>query len=95
MIRYPLLFIFACCFSRLGAQALDAQYIQQKYRLQVAKSEIPIQVDGDFTEPIWKQAQTADSFFLKYPTDVGKPKKRTSVRVCYDSRFIYFFRIPT
>ena len=90
MIRFPLLFVLVCCFSRLGAQALDAQYIQQKYRLEVAKSEIPIQIDGDFTEPVWKKAPIADSFYLKYPTDVGKPQKRTTVRVCHDSRFIYF-----
>ncbi|MFN5226358.1 MAG: DUF5916 domain-containing protein [Bacteroidota bacterium] len=90
MMRCILLFISLFSISRLGAQALDAQIIQERFRLQVSKSETPIQIDGDFSEAVWKTAQAADSFYLKYPTDVGKPKKRTTVQVCYDSRFIYF-----
>lgn len=75
---------------RGGAQALDAQYLQSNFKLHISKSNSPITLDGEFNEPVWKEAEAAGSFHKKYPTDVGEPKKKTTVQVCYDSKFIYF-----
>jgi hypothetical protein len=47
-------------------------------------------VDGDLDEEAWQVFDVADSFINKWPTDSGKAKLQTSVKVVYDEKFIYF-----
>ena len=75
---------------RVSAQPLDAAYLQSNFKLHITKTSGPIKLDGEFNEPVWKEAESAGAFHKKYPTDVGTPKKKTIVQVCYDSKFIYF-----
>ena len=77
-------------FIQVGAQPLDAAYLQSNFKLHITKTSGPIKLDGEFNEAVWKEAESAGAFHKKYPTDVGAPKKKTIVQVCYDSKFIYF-----
>ena len=49
-----------------------------------------ITVDGIMDETDWQTAALADSFINKWPTDSGKAKLQTVIRVAYDDQFIYF-----
>ncbi len=89
-IRNFLCVLLLLPFIRVSAQPLDAAYLQSNFQLHITKSTGPITLDGEFNEPVWKEAEAAGAFHKKYPTDVGAPKKKTSVQVCYDSKFIYF-----
>ena len=89
-IRFFLYALLLLPAFRVGAQALDAAYLQSNFQLHITKTSGPITLDGEFNEPVWKEAESAGSFHKKYPTDVGSPKKKTNVQVCYDSKFIYF-----
>jgi hypothetical protein len=82
--------LFLLPFIQVGAQPLDAAYLQSNFKLHITKTSGPIKLDGEFNELVWKEAESAGAFHKKYPTDVGAPKKKTIVQVCYDSKFIYF-----
>ena len=90
IIRSFLYILLLLPIIRVGAQPLDAAYLQKNFQLHITKASGPITLDGEFNEPVWKEAEAAGSFHKKYPTDVGTPKKKTIVQVCYDSKFIYF-----
>lgn len=89
-IRNFLYILLLLPFIRVSAQPLDAAYLQSNFQLHITKTSGPITLDGEFNEPVWKEAEAAGAFHKKYPTDVGTPKKKTIVQVCYDSKFIYF-----
>jgi hypothetical protein len=59
MLRGFFLFVFLVSLDQLNGQALDAQVIQERFRLQVTKTETPIQIDGNFNEGVWKKAPAA------------------------------------
>ncbi|NDA61532.1 MAG: hypothetical protein EBX50_05755 [Chitinophagia bacterium] len=93
MATRKITYLLAICLIsavRIQAQVLDAQYLQSNFKLQISKTNSPILLDGEFNEPVWKEAAIATSFHKKYPSDIGKPQKQTYVQVCYDSKFIYF-----
>ena len=89
-IRHFLYISLLLPFIQVGAQPLDAAYLQSNFKLHITKTSGPIKLDGDFNEAVWKEAESAGAFHKKYPTDIGAPKKKTIVQVCYDSKFIYF-----
>jgi len=56
----------------------------------IHKTSSKVGVDGILDEDIWKTAVVADSFVNKWPTDSGRAKLQTEVRITYDDQFIYF-----
>ena len=56
----------------------------------IYKTTSKIIVDGIMNEDVWQTASLADSFINKWPTDSGKAKLQTEVRIIYDDQFIYF-----
>lgn len=56
----------------------------------VHRTASKIVVDGDLNESAWQQSAIADSFINKWPTDSGKAKLQTEVKIIYDDQFIYF-----
>ena len=63
---------------------------QEQFQLQIKKSSEPIKIDGMLDEKDWAEAGEAHDFFMKWPNDEGRPKRKTFVRVTYDNQFIYF-----
>jgi len=47
-------------------------------------------VDGELNDEGWQEPAIADSFINKWPTDTGKAKLQTEVKIVYDNQFIYF-----
>jgi hypothetical protein len=71
-------------------QKTNAQGSRTSRSIPVYKTSFKIIVDGVMNEDVWQTASLADSFINKWPTDSGKAKLQTEVRIIYDEQFIYF-----
>ncbi len=56
----------------------------------IHKTASKIIIDGELSEVDWVGSAIADSFINKWPTDTGKAKLQTEVKMMYDDQFIYF-----
>jgi len=72
-------------FGKVNAQS---SLIQRS--IIVHKTISKIIIDGNFTEDAWNAAIVADNFINKWPTDSGKAKLQTEIKILYDEQFIYF-----
>ena len=73
----------------LSQDAIAADF-QQIYQLHITRTNAPINIDGEFNEPAWANAGTANDFWRKYPNDNGKATRKTEVKMLFDDNFIYF-----
>jgi hypothetical protein len=90
-MRFFLLLFFACAvYSNLFAQQRDGEAFQREYKYAIEKTTDQIKIDGNLDEAVWSVKPRAGSFWLKYPNDLGHPKRSTEVVVTYDDKFIYF-----
>jgi Domain of unknown function (DUF5916)/Carbohydrate family 9 binding domain-like len=86
-----LLYVFTVGISfTISAQQRDAAAFQQQYQFHIAKTTVPVKIDGVLNDAVWATTPKTDSFFLKFPNDLGRPKLTTDVQVTYDDQFIYF-----
>src|SRR5258705_922784 len=67
-----------------------AQGSQTNRLLSVNKISAKINIDGNLDEDTWQSAAVADSFINKWPTDSGKAKLQTVIKIAYNDQFIYF-----
>src|SRR5258705_4375362 len=74
----------------LFLEKANGQGSQTSRAIVVNKTHSKIIVDGILDEDIWKATSVADSFINKWPTDNGKAKLQTEVRIAYDDQYIYF-----
>lgn len=72
------------------SMAQDGMRFQEQFQLPIKKSLKPIKVDGILDEEDWQTGSEAGDFFMKWPNDIGRPKRKTFVKVTYDNQFIYF-----
>ena len=86
---YQLLLLFPFIHS-MGLSAQDPSSFQEKFQVNIHKASSPIKIDGMLDEMAWKQADAAQDFHMKWPTDIGRPKRATSVKISYDDNYIYF-----
>ena len=56
----------------------------------VHRSASKIVIDGELNEADWQGSAIADSFINKWPTDTGKAKLQTEIKIIYDGQLIYF-----
>ncbi|TMI81479.1 MAG: hypothetical protein E6H10_11605, partial [Bacteroidetes bacterium] len=70
--------------------ALSQRVSQTDRSIAVHKTFLNITVDGNLNDEAWQFSAMADSFINKWPTDTGKARLQTTVKVTYDARFIYF-----
>ena len=73
-----------------AAQDIDVSKYREQYHVSVKKITQPIKLDGDLNEADWQNAEPANDFWLKFPTDDAKAKHKTEARVLYDDKFLYF-----
>jgi hypothetical protein len=71
-------------------ESASGQGSQTNRSIIVNRTSSKIIIDGVLDEDIWKTIPVADSFINKWPTDNGKAKLQTEVRIVYDNQFIYF-----
>ena len=72
------------------SMAQDGMKFQEQFQVQLKKTTGSIKVDGMLDEKDWVNAGEAGDFFMKWPNDEGRPKRKTFVKVTYDNQFIYF-----
>lgn len=62
---------------------------RDRYRINIAKTNDDINIDGIFDEPVWATTEKADHFQRVLPTDTGFAIAQTEVRMCYTATTIY------
>ena len=75
--------------SAQGAQ--DSTGFNPKYHptLQVPRVDSKITIDGDLSEPAWREAAIADGFAENQPGNQIKPPVDQKVLICYDEHNLY------
>ena len=68
---------------------VQAQKINDSYRLHIQRASSPIQIDGATDEQAWLDAEIATDFFMITPMDTSFAKVRTDVRMTYDDENLY------
>lgn len=48
-----------------------------------------INVDGDFSEPVWSQLPEKTGFYNYLPTDIGLAKNQTQVKIFHNGEYLY------
>src|SRR5215471_15381809 len=74
----------------LFLEKVNGQGFLTSRSITIHKTTYKIIVDADLNEDAWLNAPVADSFINKWPTDSGKAKLQTEVRIIYNEQFIYF-----
>src|SRR5450631_1913931 len=82
--------ILSIIATLLLVEGVNAQDSPISRVIMVHKVNSKIIVDGDLNEEVWKQSAVADCFINKWPTDNGKAKLQTEVRIAYNDQYIYF-----
>ena len=62
---------------------------REKYRINIAKTDNTINIDGILDEPVWLSADKADHFQRVLPTDTGFAIAQTEVKVTYTESTMY------
>jgi Domain of unknown function (DUF5916)/Carbohydrate family 9 binding domain-like len=62
---------------------------REKYRIGIARTNGPINVDGVLDEPAWQSAETANHFQRVQPTDTGFAIAQTEVKLTYTETTLY------
>lgn len=88
-VKLLILFFMLICM-KVSPQQINGEIFQKEYQLHIAKTTEPLKIDGIFTEPIWASAETTSPFWKKFPNDIGRPVRKTEVKVTYDDKFLYF-----
>jgi len=58
--------------------------------LHAVRVTIPPKIDGDLSDPAWQSAPEFTDFTQHDPDDGKPPTMRTSIRIVYDDKAIYF-----
>lgn len=68
---------------------MTAESFQKNFQIHIAHTSTALSVDGILDDSIWTVAEKKSDFFMKFPTDEGKPKQKTVVQIAYDDKFLY------
>ena len=83
-MRYLLLLL-----NLLLACPLLAQKKNEAYQLHIARTGLPILIDGSVDEAAWQAAEMAGNFWMVLPMDTSRANVRTDVRMTYDEQNLY------
>lgn len=84
----PVLFVILLPVFAL-AQTDSSQPDPREYVMHIAKTTVPLKLDGLFDEPIWETATIAKDFQCASPVDTGQATAKTAVRFAFDDRNLY------
>lgn len=86
---FILILIYALLYTNL-TEAQDPSNFQEQFQVNIKKSVSNIKIDGLLNEQTWESAGVAKDFHMKWPTDIGRPKRSTLVKISYDDTYLYF-----
>ncbi len=78
--------LLALCLAALWTRRLFAQELAE---IRIHRAAGPIVVDGDLSDPGWKDATRVDTFYETNPGDNIEPKVKTVAYLTYDAKFFY------
>lgn len=81
--------VFITLFLLCAIGRLQAQKINEEYRLHIKKASSTIQIDGVIDEQAWREAEVASNFHMITPMDTSYAELRTDVRMTYDDENLY------
>lgn len=81
--------LLSLSFCNLSAQTVGVENFQTEFQIHIATSANPVKIDGVLNDSVWNTAEKKTDFFLKFPTDEGKPEKKTVVQLAYDDKNLY------
>ena len=79
---------FVATFLLIAALRMHAAAPTERTTL--VKTDAPITIDGDLSDPGWQKATKFETWYETNPGDNLAPKVKTVGWVTYDSRFLYF-----
>ncbi len=79
--------LYLSCFS------LAAQKKNEPFQLHIHAASSPIKIDGVADELAWRDAETADHFFMVLPMDTSYAEIKTEVKMTYDKQNLYLLAI--
>ena len=68
---------------------VNAQKINEDFRLKIRKSTLPIKIDGVADDEAWQDTDVARDFFMVLPMDTAQANERSEIRMTYDDENIY------
>ncbi len=83
-MKIPLLVVVVALCAR-GLAGEEAG----EFRMKLPRIAEPIRVDGDLSDPGWREAAVVDTFYEIAPGDNVPPPVKTVARIGYDDRFLY------
>ncbi|ULQ54883.1 carbohydrate binding family 9 domain-containing protein [Flavihumibacter rivuli] len=86
-----IVFFFIGCMLLLSS--LQAQKVNDRFELHIARANSPIRIDGVDEERAWADAQMTSDFFMILPMDTSMAKVKTTVRMAYDDHHIYLVAV--
>ena len=89
-MRIGLMLLLVCLFEFVSSQNNNLTNYQKDRQLIIKITNSPIKIDGILDEKDWQTAPQADSFWRKFPDDLGKSNSKTIAKVLYDKEYLYF-----
>lgn len=71
------------------AATTTAAFAQLPPPVALAKTDAPIQIDGDLSDAGWQNAAKYETWYETNPGDNVEPKVKTVGWITYDSKFLY------
>jgi hypothetical protein len=82
-------FISLFLFGHLFGQSLGIENFQKEFQIHISSAVSTVKIDGILDDSIWNTAEKKSDFFLKFPTDEGRPESKTTVQLAYDDKYLY------
>ena len=92
-IRVFFLFLLAFIASQAtGQEVIDSEMSnnRQTHQIRIQKTNEEITIDGRLDESAWQKSEVADAFHRVLPIDTGYATAKTTVRLTYDDKNLYF-----
>jgi len=84
MKKFPFTLILLTLLLQLNAQKKN-----EKFRLNIRKTNLPVKIDGLADDRVWKETDVAKGFFMVTPMDTDKASDKSEIRMTYDDTNIY------
>lgn len=85
----PVRYLAALVASLFFVLSSNAQKKNAAYRYHIHKATSPVTIDGVENDPVWKESETAEDFFMVLPMDTSRADVKTAVKMTYDNENIY------
>ena len=86
---FAALFIYMKTLLLSIACSLTSCLFAQERGLKALKIDVPVKIDGQLDEPIWKEAAAAEDFILNSPKFGDPASQRSVVKVLYSDQAVY------